>query len=189
MKNDILMNVVFTQAQPRAVPAAPRDEQLVLGWGLRPAPGIPSEGHAPRSPSAGTQTFRWCEQQVLTDTGQAEVEVAPDRHADTEGLQGSVPQSFPAHHRHVWLVLSRSHLQLVVGPDGLPALTQQGLGTSKGQRVTGESGLVGCGVCVRMSLAVPGLGGLALEYCRSSRDQKKVIFCHPFQGEDDKSRD
>lgn len=97
-----------------------------------PAPAVPSESHVPRSPSAGTQTFRWREQRVLTNTGQAEVEVAPDGHADTEGLQGSVPQGFPAHHRHIWLILSCGHLQLMVGPDSLPALAQQGLRTSKG---------------------------------------------------------
>lgn len=87
----------------------------------------------PWSASAGTQSFWPREQWALTDVGQAEVEVAPHHHTDTKGPQGAVPQRLPAHHRHVWLVLSRGHLQLVVGPDGRLALAQQGLGTRQGR--------------------------------------------------------
>ena len=87
----------------------------------------------PQGAGAGTQPFRLCEQQALTDVGQAEVEAAPHRHTDAEGPQSAVPQRLPAHHRRVRLVLGRGHLQLVVGPDGRPALAQQGLGTRQGR--------------------------------------------------------
>lgn len=73
------------------------------------------------------------EQWVLTNIGQTQVEAAPHSHTDTEGPQGTVPQSLSAHHCPVWLVLSGGHLQLVVGPDGRLALAQQGLGTRQGQ--------------------------------------------------------
>lgn len=89
--------------------------------------------HNPAHAECPTQAFGPHERGVLTNIGQAEVEAAPHSHTDTEGPQGAVPQSLPAHHRPVRLVLSRGHLQLVVGPDGRLALAQQGLGTRQGQ--------------------------------------------------------
>lgn len=89
--------------------------------------------YSPAHAACPIQAFGLHEQWVLTNVGQAEVEVAPDSHTDAEGPQGAVPQSLPAHHRPIWLVLSRGHLQLMVGPDSSLALAQQGLGTRQGQ--------------------------------------------------------
>lgn len=86
-------------------------------------------------PSLGGPHEQW----VLTNIGQAEVEVAPHSHTDPEGPQGAVPQSLPAQHRPVRLVLGRGHLQLVVGPDSQLALAQEGLGTRQGQTKCNES--------------------------------------------------
>lgn len=97
------------------------------------------------------------------------MEAAPHRHADAEGPQGAVPQCLPAHHRHVWLVLGRGHLQLVVGPDGRPALAQQGLGTRQGP-VRGKD-VSGC----------PRSGGFSpriLQDCQGSG--RKLMFCRHF---------
>lgn len=88
--------------------------------------------YSPAQAVCSTQAFGPHEQWVLTNISQAEVEAAPHSHTDSEGPQGAVPQSLPAHHRPVRLVLGRGHLQLVVGPDGRLALAQQGLGTRQG---------------------------------------------------------
>lgn len=96
-------------------------------------PAWVSHRYSPAHTACPTQAFGAHEQWVLTNIGQAEVEAAPHSHTDPEGSQGTVPQSLAAHHRPVRLVLSRGHLQLVVGPDSRLALAQQGLGTRQGQ--------------------------------------------------------
>lgn len=68
---------------------------------------------------------------ALTHVGQAEVEVTPHCHADVHGPHRSVPQRVPARCHRILLVLRGCHLQLVEGPDGRPALAQQGLGKKK----------------------------------------------------------
>lgn len=95
------------------------------------APGLPGAVPAPNLWLARAA--------ALTDVGQAEVEAAPGGHTDAEGPQGAMPQRLPAQLRHLRLILGRGHLQLVVGPDGRPALAQQGLRTRRGQKcVIGE---------------------------------------------------
>lgn len=99
--------------------------------------------------------------------------MAPHSHTDTEGPQGAVPQSLPAHHRPVRFVLSRGHLQLVVGPDSRLALAQQGLGTMQG--AMSYWGLEGSRCLSMNGAGCPGSAGLSARILPEFQGKAKKV--------------